>query len=999
MKNLYLKIYLIALLVLACAGGVPTAQAATAPQITMLTPIGTGLKTPVRLATDPSGFIYVADPRAGGIVKLAPDGSRAIDLSGAPVIVTTVASPLGVAVKSNGDLLISQGTTVSLHTMVKPSEGTPTAPAYSYSKQPVATLQPAGGFQLANGITVAADGTIFIVDSLANKVYRFNGTTNSLIDSFGSKGAELGQFDIPTAIAYEKASNQVAVVDVVNGRIQFFTTAGVYVRHIGSRGTDLNASESGGDAVYFNYPQGVAFEYSKSTPATLNRMYVVDTYQSRVQVIDPAGSGQRLRYIGTFGITSSGVATPTTTASAFKLTQPADVLFDPLNSRLLVANGFGNLVLFGVDAGTNPLPVSTTPAVTYVTPASITRTGTFTVTGTTDRPAIVTLDTTQGSASPACTATFSDTTNWSCTVTIPENQQNVAISYWVKARPVAVNGQSAVAISPFSVSYISGAPQLTVNSYVTPTASDTITLSGTSDATSLKICPANSFVSGSCTTTELSAANPLNWSVTLPLPSQSNVFHITAGATTQDVTIEKIIITPAMLATGSTVTTPVAHVGGMVNGVSTVQVVLNSAAQPLIIPVTSGQFSTAVTLKNGSNSLIVTTKDAAGTSLSSPPTFTYTFDPAAPAVAITSASVGAIPVQDGGSIPRSSLTLSGTATAGTNLTLSIDGGTATALTNNAGAWTTSPAIDTTAFTLAQHTFTVSATGNSKTSAVNNTYTVVAAKVPEVTVRVTDNPVGQAPAVTYTTDTATNLTTVYVSGSAATNDGTNPTVAVGVSLNGTALPVAFNASNTPDGLTGLAAWSYMVSTPVDFTTEGQQTFVVTAFAADGSSSSVTRTLIFSQTPPQLVGSVTPNGNNFDVTVGSGITRVCVGTCQGVNDLTASATTAANGSTTYTVTQTQLATLTFYDAAGNSSRNGRILGGSGEPTVADVVMALRIAVHATNASTDALLHGDIAPLTNPVTLSNGMVKYTVNPDGIIDMNDARALFYRAIGLATW
>ncbi len=998
MKNLFQKFCLVTLLALAIAGMVPVAQAATSPQITMLTPIGTGLKSPVRLATDPAGFIYVADPRAGGIVKLAPDGSRAIDLNGAPVTITTDAPPLGVAVKGNGDLLVSQGTFVQLFTMVKPSESTVSAPAYTYRRG--ATLQPAGGFQLANGITVAADGTIFVVDSLANKVYRFNGTTNSLIDSFGSKGKQVGQFDVPTAIAYEKVSNQVAVVDVVNGRIQFFTATGLYVRDIGSRGTDLNGSDSGNDAnIKFNYPQGVAFEYSKSTPSTLNRMYVVDTYQSRVQVIDPTGNGQRLRYIGTFGITNSGVVTPTTTASAFKMIQPADVLFDPLNSRLLVANGFGNLVIFGVDAGTNPAPISTTPTVTYVTPASITRTGSFTVTGTVDRPAIVTLDTIQGTASPACTATFSDTNtnNWSCTVTM--TQQNSATSFWVKARPLAVNGQTFTATNSFSVSFVPSAPQLTVNSYVTPIASDTITLTGTSDATSLTICPANSFVSGSCTTTELNASNPLNWSVTLPLPSQSNVFHITARATTQDVVIDKIIITPAMLATGSTVTSPVAHVGGTVNGVSTVQVILNSATQPLIVPVANGQFSTAVTLKNGANSLVLSAKDLAGTSLSTSPTFAYTFDPAAPAVAITSASVGAIPVDDGGSIPPGFLTLSGTATAGTNIALSIDGGTATALTNNAGAWTTSPAIDTTAFTLAQHTFTVSATGNSKTSAANTTFTVVAAKVPQVTVKVTDAPVGQTATVSYTTDMATNLTTVYISGSAGTNDATNPTVAVGVSFNGTALPVAFNASNTPDGVTGLAAWSYLVSTPVNLTTEGPQSFEVIAYAADGSSSAVTRTLIFTQTPPQLVGSVTPNGNNFDVTVGSGVTRVCVDNCQGANDLTASASTATDGTTKYTVSSTQLATLTFYDAAGNSSRNGRVLGGSGEPTVADVILALRIAVHATKANIDALLHGDIAPLTNPVTLSNGMVKYTLNPDGIIDINDARALFYRAIGLATW
>ena len=127
--------------------------------------------------------------------------------------------------------------------------------------------------------------------------------------------------------------------------------------------------------------------------------------------------------------------------------------------------------------------------------------------------------------------------------------------------------------------------------------------------------------------------------------------------------------------------------------------------------------------------------------------------------------------------------------------------------------------------------------------------------------------------------------------------------------------AFNASNTTDAVTGLGPWGYMVSTPVEFSAEGTQAIVVSAFAADGSTSTVTRTLIFNQTPPQIVGTITPNGSNFEVTVTNGTTRVCVADCQGANDLTGIGVTAADGSTRYTVDSTQLATLTFFDAAGS------------------------------------------------------------------------------------
>ena len=192
--------------------------------------------------------------------------------------------------------------------------------------------QGAGQFKFANGITVDPSGSVYVVDSLDNSVQVFN-AVGSYQYRFGSAGTLAGQFSMPTGITYEKAGNRLAVADTLNGRVQFFSPQGAYLTSIGAYGTG---------PLLFTTPQAVAFEYSKDLTPVLVRMYVVDSFQSTVQVIDPAGSGTFLGFIGNYGSANGQLMVPT------------DVFFDQQNSRILVVNGVGNLTAFGINGGTNP---------------------------------------------------------------------------------------------------------------------------------------------------------------------------------------------------------------------------------------------------------------------------------------------------------------------------------------------------------------------------------------------------------------------------------------------------------------------------------------------------------------------------------------------------------------------------------------------------------------------------------------------------------------------
>ena len=283
---------------------------AVAPDVTSLSSISSALSTPVRLATDFSGSIYVSDPRSGGVIKFAGDGSH-------KATIPAGAGLLGIAVASTGDILVSQGAFVAV-----------------YSAAGV-KLKEFGTFGKSNGIAVTKTGEIFIADSLNNNVKAFNSDYSPRIigvsNSFGSSGTATGQFYEPTGITYEKGSDQIAVVDNRNGRVQFFSTSGVYQKSIGSFGAG---------PLQFTSPQSISFEYSSDQTA-LKRIFVVDAFQSTIQVIDGV-TGEFVRYIGGYGVTDG------------KLVSPSDILFDK-NNRLIVANGTGKLSLFGIaDPSTGP---------------------------------------------------------------------------------------------------------------------------------------------------------------------------------------------------------------------------------------------------------------------------------------------------------------------------------------------------------------------------------------------------------------------------------------------------------------------------------------------------------------------------------------------------------------------------------------------------------------------------------------------------------------------
>lgn len=574
-RNIFHLLMCASLLVSLIAFTVRVTYAAVSPTVTTFSTITAGVSTPVRLASDQLGALYVSDVRKGGIVKY--------DASGAYVrTIATTKKALGLASTASGDILVSQGASVAVYS----STGT--------------KLREFGTFGNAAGIAVSSSGRIFVVDSKNNNVQVFNpdyteftlGTSNS----FGSVGKAVGQFRQPTGITYEKLSDQLAVVDTLNGRIQFFSTEGVYKKTLGSFGSG---------PLKFTAPQAVSFEYS-SDKKSLERIYVVDSFQSTVQAINGADGGF-LRYIGSYGVTSG------------KLVTPSDILFDS-SSRLIVANGNGALSLYGISSA----PTGGPPLTVDSNPPTATVVGALPLFGTTSADATMAV-----SVNDVPVVVSKSGANWKTTVVLVAGKNKIDIaastgsgttsaSYTVFASAVSANAV-ALSVSP-------APPGLTSMSQ--------LKLSGT-------------VTSGATVTVNGAAAtvNGTTWSAGVTLVKGNNSLVIAASkAGMDDSSLSYSIafdntrpqLASALPTSGNVFHSPMQTISGTVTASSATNIVITRNGVSQTVPVSDGIFSVPLLLAKGSNAISLVAVDSYGNTSAPVISSTVTYDPQAIRITIDS---------------------------------------------------------------------------------------------------------------------------------------------------------------------------------------------------------------------------------------------------------------------------------------------------------------------------------------------------------------------------
>ena len=139
-----------------------------------------------------------------------------------------------------------------------------------------------GQFNYIEGVTVAANGIVWVADTKNNRIQSYNPTT-SVFTAYGTKGTGPGQFSLPEGIAV--SATDIYVADTNNNRIE---------------GLDLNGNYVG-EYTGLDQPQGVALAPDGS-------VWVADTGTSQTdtngnQIVQLSST---LTEIGSFGGPGSG---------------------------------------------------------------------------------------------------------------------------------------------------------------------------------------------------------------------------------------------------------------------------------------------------------------------------------------------------------------------------------------------------------------------------------------------------------------------------------------------------------------------------------------------------------------------------------------------------------------------------------------------------------------------------------------------------------------------
>ncbi|MBE3117943.1 MAG: NHL repeat-containing protein, partial [Candidatus Atribacteria bacterium] len=194
-----------------------------------------------------------------------------------------------------------------------------------------------GQFQSPRAVAVAADGSLYVVDSMNDRIQHLSpdgqvlqvwgtpragtGTTTPADVSQGE--APGGTFNEPWGIAVAP-DGSVYVADTWNYRIQKFTADGTFVSMWGFFGQAADAPEA------FYGPRGLAVDAQ-------GRVYVADTGNKRIVVFGPDG-----KYITQFGTSGMGLG---------ELDEPVAVALDAAGNVYVTDTWNQRVQVFAPDAG------------------------------------------------------------------------------------------------------------------------------------------------------------------------------------------------------------------------------------------------------------------------------------------------------------------------------------------------------------------------------------------------------------------------------------------------------------------------------------------------------------------------------------------------------------------------------------------------------------------------------------------------------------------------
>lgn len=220
------------------------------------------LQKPLGVGMDAEQFVYIADVSAQDVKVYDPLGLYIRSIGGKDFF----ERPVDVAANNAGDriyVLDAGGIQSEWHrVIVFDKEGNK---INEIGRRGVAD----GEFNLPNQLTVANDGTLYVLDAGNFRVQAFT-ADGEFITKWGKVGRNLGDFARPRGIATDSDGN-VYVTDTAFRNFQIFNPDGKLLLFIGGPGLEDKPGQ-------YVLPSGVAVDET-------DRLYIVDQMHHKVEVI------------------------------------------------------------------------------------------------------------------------------------------------------------------------------------------------------------------------------------------------------------------------------------------------------------------------------------------------------------------------------------------------------------------------------------------------------------------------------------------------------------------------------------------------------------------------------------------------------------------------------------------------------------------------------------------------------------------------------------------
>jgi len=895
---------------------------------------------------------YVSDPRSNGVHKLNKYGLLEQTIT-TPVIPRGVAIGGGSGGSTTGKLLIAQGSYVSVRDT---STGEETAQ--------IRNETPLADVMLESIAVDPATGLIFVADSKWKwiKVYDKDGTfkTVNYVSSLFTQLAGMAFF-VNTA----GTTKYLIATDDARGLANYFTV------NTSNGVITFDAQYTVGTSI-----NGVTVQSGSG----FRRAYYVDVFQSNVKVYD----AEARTLIETFSRYGS---------AAGQLEVPTDLVYDSQTKVLLINNGFGNIVVYGVDGNTMPSalakPSLNVNAVT--TPVS---TATINLSGTTDVGATVKVSV-NGGALQSCNVTTSSFTCSNVSLAAGKN------TFLFQATNDGPNAATAGDLGEY-FTYYYPALTLTANSLPTHTRSVKVLVSGTATSSdnnptlvvTIKHRYYNPNTSAYVTESIPAGVLGTTWSALVSLDyDEAHTIWVEASnhdgnntAATSEVEIVRDTNVPSVsvssISSGSYTSSQVHNITGTVTDPSfdyiDVSVIIGGntvtnratvvTADGLAVSATNkGMFSAPLILGQGNNKITMVAYDKALNATTIERFAEFDFDTTRPTIGITSPGDGDVITND----VDGTVTISGSSTNAYTLTVAgvpvplCEGGPCgsvgdwSAVVSLAGGMNTlevvATSLDGKSSTVKRTVFRDGINGDAKFNLTTTAY------------------------MTDVTSKAANLNVEGTVGGSVAN--------VMVSYDG-ATPSSQPVSGGNFTYTVVLGNEGAKSLVLSATSGGKTNKLIRNFVVDRTSPSLA--LVATEGTPAVVnGSIDAGGY-------SKITATVADAPAGVVAMSNAGTWNVNfGALEYTQDNMLICAT---DPAGNQVCYPLNYIGDGDcnldgiVTLADTLCALRISVHIDTPTATQKSHGDI-------TSSGDLTGGKPNPDGEIDGNDALLILKKAVGLLSW